>query len=314
MLSDILQTAFIVSLLSAMIRIATPLIFAAIGELITERSGVLNLGVEGSILTGAFVGFTVTYHSGSLWLGVIMALVAGGILGLLMVFLSTTLEVDQTVTGLTINLLAAGLTFYIYRIQFKSVGSSNLPNLPIFQVMKIPILCNIPILGEILFSQYALTYISFALVAVVWFFLYKTKHGLILRSIGENPRAIDMKGVNIHLYQYLAVIFGSMMAGVAGAFLTLSSAGIFVPAIAGGRGWIAIALVIFGDWKPVPILLGALFFGFLDSFQQQIQGIGIQFPYQILLAMPYVLVIIALIVGYRRSGAPISLGKSYHRE
>lgn len=314
MLSDILQTAFIVSLLSGMIRIATPLIFAAIGELVTERSGILNLGVEGGILTGAFVGFTVSYHSGSLWLGVAMALLAGGLLGFLMVFLSTTLDVSQTVTGLTINLLAAGITFYIYRLQFKSVGSSNLPNLPIFEVLKIPLLCNIPYLGEILFSQYILTYLAVAMVPIVWFFLYRTKHGLVLRSMGENPRAIDMKGVNIHLYQYLAVIFGGMMSGVAGSFLTLSSAGLFVPAIAGGRGWIAIALVIFGDWKPIPILIGALFFGFLDSFQQQIQGIGIQFPYQLLLAMPYILVIGALIVGRRRAGAPISLGLTYHRE
>ncbi len=172
-----------------------------------------------------------------------------------------------------------------------------------------------PFIGEVFFSQYALTYIAFILVApAVFYYLYRTKYGLTLRCIGENPEAVDMKGVRIARYQYLALVFGGMMSGAGGAFLTLASAGLFVPDMTGGRGWIAFALVIFGDWKPFRILIGTLFFGFLETFQQQMQGLGVQFPHQFLLALPYLFTIIATIIGRRRSGAPIALGIPYRRD
>ena len=314
MLNDILTISFLISLLSGMLRIATPIIFAAIGELVTERSGILNLGVEGTMLMGAFVGFVATYRSSSLWIGVLAAVLAGGVMGLLMAFMSSSLKVDQTVTGLALNIFGSGLAFYGYRVAFKDFVSENLPTVQTFKVIEIPLLSRIPVLGLTFFTQHMLTYLALLLVPLVYFFLYRTKYGLELRCLGENPRAVDMRGINIHLYQYLAVMFGGMMAGLGGAFLTLASAGLFVPDIAAGRGWIAIAIVIFGGWRPFPILAAALFFGLLDSFQVQVQGIGIHFPYQLLLALPYVLTIVAIVVSRNRQGAPLSLGIPYNRE
>ncbi len=313
-MTEILQTAFIVSLLSGMIRITTPILFASMGELVTERSGVLNLGVEGTMLMGALVGFVISFQTGSLWTGVAMAVLSGALMGVLMAFMALTLQVNQVVAGLTINLLSTGITFFIYRVMFIEIGSGNPPEIPNFDVVRIPLLTEIPLAGEILFSKYMLTYIAFMMVPLVSFFLYQTKYGLSLRGIGENPRLLDMKGINIIWYRYLAVIFGGMMSAAGGAFLTEAATGIFLPGIAGGRGWIAIAIVIFGDWKPVRIMLMSLFFGFLDSFQLQIQGIGVKFPYQALLALPYILTILALTVGIRRTGAPASLSIPYSRE
>jgi len=313
-MSDLLQTAFITSLFAGMVRIATPILFGALGELVAERSGVLNLGIEGTMLMGAFVGFITAYNSGSLWLGVAMAVMAGAALGLLMAFMASTMKVDQTVTGLAINILSAGLTFYMFRLAFKNVGTENLPSITTFEVVRIPLLSEIPFLGEIVFSQHVLTYIAFLFVPAISFFLYRTKYGLELRSIGENPRAIDMKGINVTARQYLAVIFGGMMSGLGGSFLTLASAGLFLPGISGGRGWIALAIVIFGNWSPIGIVLGALFYGLIDSFQLSLQAVGVDLPYQLLLALPYLLTIVALVVNRGRSQAPLALGIPYHRE
>jgi len=228
--------------------------------------------------------------------------------------LAATLKVDQTVTGLAINILASGLSFYLFRLAFKDVGAQNLPSVTTFDVIKIPVLSKIPFLGEILFSQHALTYIAFLSVPVISFFLYRTKRGLELRCVGENPRAVDMKGISVSKYQYLAVVFGGIMAGIGGSFLTLASAGLFVPEISGGRGWIALAIVIFGNWMPSRIVLGALFFGLIDSFQLALQAVGVNLPYQLLLAAPYVLTIVALVAYRGRSKSPLALGIPYNRE
>ena len=314
MLNELLTLNFAESLFSGMLRISTPLLFAALGELITERGGVLNLGVEGTMLTGAFAGFVTSFYTGSLWMGVAAAVVTGGLLSLLMAFMTCTLKLDQIVSGLALNIFAGGLAFYGYRVAFQDVGSKNLPTISTFETVKIPLLSKIPFFGEVVFSQYTLTYVALILVPVIAFFMFRTRFGLTLRCVGENPRAVDMRGINVMKYKYLAVFFGGMMSGLAGAFLTEASAGLFVPNIAAGRGWIAIAIVIFGGWRPYPILFAALFFGFLDSLQLQVQGIGIQFPYQILLAMPYVLTIVAIILRGTRTGEPISLGIPYQRE
>jgi general nucleoside transport system permease protein len=311
--SDVLTEAFAISLAAGMIRIATPLLFGALGELVTERAGIMNLGIEGNMLIGAFAGFLTAYKTGSLWLGVVAAVLAASLTGLLMAFMSATLRVDQTITGLAINLLASGMTFYLFRVAFKSVGSSNLPSVHTFKVVRIPLLSAIPIIGKVLFAQHALTYIAVLLVPVITWFLYRTRHGLELRLIGENPRAADMRGINVTLRQYLAVVFGSMMAGVGGAFLTLASAGLFVPQISGGRGFIAFALVIFGNWSPSRILIGALFFGLIDSFQLQIQAVGVNVPHQLLLALPYILTILVLLANRRRTKAPLALAIPYVR-
>jgi general nucleoside transport system permease protein len=312
-MAEFFQTAVIISILAGAIRIATPLLFAALGELVTERSGVLNLGVDGMLQMGALVGFLVGYQSGNLWLGVLAGSLFGMMLGLFMAWMVATLKLDQTVSGLALNLLSGGITFYWYRVYFSNVVS-QMPNLRIFAVGRIPVLSEIPYVGEIFFSQHWLTYVAFLCVPVVWYFLYKTRVGLQVRSTGESPRAVDMKGLSVTKHQFGALAFGGFMAGIGGAFLTLASSGMFLPEIQGGRGWIAIALVIFGNWMPGRIVVGALFFGFIEALQLALQAADIPFPYQLLTAMPYILTIVALTVFAGRSREPLHLGVPYKRE
>lgn len=314
MLDDFLQPVIIVSMLASTIRIATPVLLAALGELVTEKAGVLNMGVEGMMLTGAFVGFYVTSETGSLWLGIAGGMLAGAAMSLIMAVMGITLRLNQTVIGLGMNLLAAGLTFYWYRISFEISGAVSVPTVDIFPPVELPVLSGIPFLGEILFSQRLLTYLAFLMVPVIWFFLYRTKYGMALRGIGENPRAVDTKGISVYRYQYLAVIFGGLMAGLGGAFLPLGSTALFVTGITAGRGWLAIVLVIAGNWIPWRVMVAALIFAFLDAFQLQAQGLGVNIPFQIMLALPYVAAILAMMGTRARSIAPAALGVPYARE
>lgn len=311
-MSKIFQLTIIISMLSGMMRIATPILLAALGELVTEKAGILNLGVEGVMLTGAFMGFLVANQTGSIPLALLCAMLAGGVMSLIMVFMAATLKVNQVVTGLALNLLASGITFYWYRVVFSQVGVT--PTIEIMKVVKIPLLSQIPVLGEVLFSQYALTYFAFLMVPVIWYFINKTRYGLEIRALGENPRAIDIKGINVTRLQYLATFFGGLMGGLGGAFLTVSSAGMFLPEMSNGRGWLAIVVVISGNWQPFGMVLAALVFSFFDAFQLQAQSLGVNFPYELLLALPYLIAILFLIVSRARSEAPGQLGEPYHRE
>lgn len=314
MLVDIFQVGLIISILATAVRMGTIVLLAALGELVTERAGVLNLSVEGMMLTGAFAGFLGAYYSESLWIGVLTAASAGIVISAIFGVLTVIFHIRQEVSGLSVNIFASGLTFYLYRTIFPDVGGTNIPALTPFKVVNIPILSDIPFIGRILFQQYALSYIAFFMMLLIAFYLYRTKSGLILRTLGENPRAVDMKGINVTRYRFLAVLFGGLMAGLAGAFITLASVGIFVADITAGRGWLAIAIVIFGDWKPGKILLASLFFGFIDALQMQLQAVGVDLPFQLFLAMPYILTVIAVFLGRKRSGAPIALGLHYVRE
>jgi ABC-type uncharacterized transport system permease subunit len=311
---DFFQPVIIISVLASTIRIATPVLLAALGELVTEKAGVLNMGVEGMMLTGAFAGFYFTYETGSLWIGILGGMLAGGALSLIMAFMGVTLRLNQTVIGLGMNLLASGLTFYWYRSTFDPTVVSGTPTVDIFPPLKIPFLSDIPYLGEVLFSQRLLTYVAFLMVPIIWFFLYRTKYGMALRGIGENPRAVDTKGIRVRTYQYAAVFFGGMMAGLGGAFLPLGSTALFVTEITAGRGWLAIVLVIAGNWIPWRVMVAALIFAFLDAFQLQAQGLGVNLPFQIMLALPYVAAIIAMMSTRARSIAPAALGVPYARE
>lgn len=314
MLTEFLQIGFLISIFAGAVRMGTIILFGALGELVTERSGVLNLSVEGMMLSGALAGFLVAYFTDSLWLGVICAALAGMFISVIFGFLAVVFQIDQTVSGLSVNIFAAGLTFYVYRTIFPDVGTQNIPNLVPFSPVKIPVLSAIPFFGEVLFSHYALSYLALLMVGLIAFYLYRTKSGLILRTMGENPRAVDMKGVNVTLNRFLAVLFGGLMSGLAGSFITLCSSGLFVADITAGRGWLAIAIVIFGDWKPGRILLASLFFGFVDALQMQVQALGVQLPFQLFLALPYILTTVAVFLGRKRSGQPISLGEPYARE
>jgi general nucleoside transport system permease protein len=312
MLNEILQATVIISMLSGMMRVATPILLAALGELITERAGILNLGVEGIVLTGAFVGFLVAFKTGSsIPVVLLAAMIAGGCMSLIMVFMAATLKVDQIVTGLALNLLASGITFYWFRVSFST--DVNIPTISTLKSLEIPLLSKIPVLGEVFFSQSLLTYIAFALVPVIWFFLNRTKYGLEIRILGENPKAIDIKGINVTQRQYMAAIFGGMLGGLGGASLTVASAGIFLPDMSAGRGWLAIVVVIAGNWRPFRIMLATLVFSFLDAFQLQAQSLGVEFPFQILLALPYILAIGFMVATRARSEAPRHLGRPYSR-
>lgn len=306
---DLLTPAIIINLFATTIRLATPLLIAAMGELVAERSGVMNLGVDGMMLTGAFVGYMVTLETHSLWLGLLAAALAGGTMAVLLAFMSVTLKVDQTVTGLALNLLASGLTLFLFRL-FLQHGNV----IQLFPLVPIPYLSKIPYLGEILFNQKLLTYFAFLCIPVIAFFLNRTTVGLAIRSAGENPRAVDTRGLNVNALRYLAVVFGGLMAGVAGSFYTNGISSRFMSDITGGRGWLAIIVVIAGNWQPSRMLVATLIFALLDAVQFTSQGIQTNIPFQLLLAMPYIIALIALMSSRLRSRMPGSLGVPYMKE
>jgi len=312
MMSQILEAAFISGLIGAMMRMATPIIFATLGEILAERSGVLNLGIEGIMLMGAMTGFLVSISSGSLWFGVLMAALVGMALGLLMAFLSVHLGLSQHVSGLGITLFAAGLAMFIYRLHF---GSPTVPpTVKPFQQVVIPWLSEIPIIGPGLFKQYTLTYIAWLLVPAISILLYNTNVGLKIRTVGENPIVADTVGVNVVLTRTLCLVAGGALMGIGGAFLTLAHQNMFLIDVIGGRGWVAIAMVIFGNWDPVKGTLGALIFGCLDGLQLRLQGLGFRLSFHVFLMIPYLLTIVALVSVSRKASVPAGLLKPYRRE
>ncbi len=311
-MSEIFQLAFISGLIGAMMRMATPIIFATLGEILSERAGVLNLGIEGIMLMGAMTGFLITYSSGSIWLGVLAAAGVGMLLALLMAFLAVYLGLSQHVSGLGITLFATGLAMFIYRLYF---GSPTVP--PIvepFQQIALPLLSRIPAIGPGLFRQYSLTYIAWILIPLMSILLYKTKVGLKIRTVGENPVVADTVGVDVNLTRTLCLVVGGALMGIGGAFLTLAHQNMFLIDVIGGRGWVAIAMVIFGNWDPVKGTIGALIFGFLDGLQLRLQSVGVAIPFHIFLMIPYLLTIIALISVSRKAAVPAGLLKPYRRE
>ena len=311
-MSELLDIAFVSGLIGATMRMATPIIFATLGEILSERAGVLNLGIEGIMLMGAMTGFLVTFSSGSIWLGVLAAAGIGMVLGLLMAFLAVYLGLSQHVSGLGITLFATGLAMFIYRLHF---GSPTVP--PIIEPFKqitIPLLSRIPVIGPGLFTQYSLTYIAWLLIPALSILLYKTKIGLKIRTVGENPVVADTVGVNVLLTRTLCLVAGGALMGIGGAFLTLAHQNMFLIDVIGGRGWVAIAMVIFGNWDPVKGACGALIFGFLDGLQLRLQGLGIAISFHLFLMIPYLLTIVALISVSRKASVPAGLLKPYRRE
>ncbi len=311
-MGDYLTTALSVSVLAGAIRIATPLLLAAIGEMVTERAGILNLGVEGIMTIGAFGAFVTVDQTGSLILGTLIGGLSGLVVGMVMAVLVVSIKVEQVVAGLAINLLGVGFSFYLLRAIFDD-GSNDVPSVETFNIIAIPGLSAIPGIGEVLFTQHWLTYLAAFLVPVTWFVLNRTGFGLELQGVGHNPAAADLRGIHIERVQYLALAFGGFLAGLAGSFLSVFSTGLFFPTIAAGRGWIALAIVIFGNWRLGRIVAGAVFFGFLESFQLTQQALGSDLPQQLLLALPFVLTLVALVVNRSRSRVPMHLGVPYLR-
>ncbi len=304
---EIVEILFSASFWAAAIRIASPLIFATLGEVVCERAGVLNLGIEGIMVAGAFAGWMAVYSGTGLWVGVGVAMFVGMVFGLLHSTLTVPFGLSQHVVGLGVTLLATSSTYYAYRLALPEVRSP--PKIEAFQPYEIPLASDIPIIGEALFSQTPLTYLAFVLVVIVSFLLYRTPVGLAVRAAGENPNAVAAQGLSVTAIRMGAVIVGSGLMAVGGAFLTMSAFDSFFFEMVNGRGWICIALVVFGSWRPGKALLGAVLFAAFDALQIRVQqmSIGTVVPYQIFLMMPYILSILALVIMSRRAAVPAAL-------
>jgi ABC-type uncharacterized transport system permease subunit len=289
----------------AVLRIATPLIFGTLGVLLCERAGVLNLGIEGIMVAGAFSGWLAVYLGLPLWAGVLVAALTGAIFGALHAFLTVVLALSQHVSGLGITMLATSLSYYAYRVSFPKVNTP--PTVTPFTAMEG---LGIPILS----AQTPLTLLALVLVPVIGWILYRTPAGLALRMVGENPQAAESQGVSVLATRSTGVIAGSALMGVAGAFLTLSAFNSFYFNMINGRGWICVALVVFASWRPGKALLGALLFAFFDALQLRLQQSGAAvLPYQVYLMLPYALSILALVLVARRAAYPQALMKPYRK-
>jgi len=300
---------FIVGLIAATLRVATPLIFATLGELFCERAGILNLGIEGTMFLGAFAGFTVASLTGSLWIGLLGAIISGMLAGLLMSLFAVKLGVNQHVSGLGITLLATAVSLFLFRVIFGE--NQNLPSVVPFKLLNI--FPNNPMM-HVIFSQYLLTYIAIAIVPVVWFIIFKTNYGLRIRSVGDNPEATDAAGIDVYRLRTSALVIGSALMAVGGAFLSIAQLGKFTFGIIEGRGWVCIALIIFGNWHPIKVLWGALLFGGVQALQSRLQLTGLKLPYELFLALPYIVTIIALTLAGRNASYPAAMLKPYKRE
>jgi simple sugar transport system permease protein len=293
----------------AAVAAGTPMVFAALGELITEKSGVLNLGVEGMMLMGAVSGFAVASQTGNPWFGAVAGTAAGAAMALIFAVLTLNLMANQVASGLALTLFGVGLSAFLGK-PYESVSLTVAPP------PEIPLLSQIPVLGPMLFKYHVLVYVSWALFAAIAWFLYRSRAGLVLRSIGESPESAHAIGYPVIRIRYLATLFGGAMAGLGGAYLSEFYAPLWVEGMTAGRGWIALALVVFATWRPARVMIGAYLFGGVTIAQFFAQGAGVSIPSQFLSALPYLATIIVLVFISRnlatiRLNAPVSLAKSY---
>jgi len=309
MISEIFSAAVLVGILASGIRLATPYLYAAIGETFGQRSGVLNLGVEGQMLLGAFAAFYVAFTTGNLWAGMLAAVIIGAVMGLAMAFVTINLQAEQGISGIGFYLFGLGMSALLFQ---KLLGTVE--TVSGFSPVNIPVLSGIPVLGEIFFRQNILVYGAFALVPIGWFVLNKTTLGLKIRAVGENPEAADSLGVSVSRVRYFTIILGGILSGVAGASLSIALLNVFQQNMTSGLGFIAVALVYFGGWRPWGVLLGALLFSMVNSLQLWVQVLGIPIPSDFAVMMPYVLTILALVVTVQRVRSPSALTKPFERE
>ena len=292
--------------LEGTVRTATPLGFAALGETITERSGIINIGLEGVIIAGAFGAF-VAAGTGSVWIGFAGAAFAGAVVAAIFAFFAIRLRTDQIIAGTAISLLSLGLTATLYHQLYGATGAAL--SIPTMGVMEIPGLVSIPLIGPALFAQPPITYLLYVLVPAAWWWLYRTYSGLGLRAVGENPRAAVAAGIPASRIQTLAVLLGGMLGGIAGGTLVIAQAGSFAEGMSAGRGFIAIAIVVLGRWHPLGVAAAAIVFGAASALQYLFQAMGWSLPYQLFLALPYVLTLLGLAGIAGKATAPASLGR-----
>ncbi len=312
-----LDDIFTASVFASAIRLATPYIFAALGETFAQRSGVLNLGVDGIMLMGAFGGFYAVHLAQTagvmaeplgLLVGVLVALIVGGLMGLAMAFVSVTLQAKQGISGIGVYLFGLGLSELLFQ---QWVGTPK--SVAGFPRISFPILTDIPILGEIFFHHNLLVYVAFALVPLSAFVLNRTTFGLMIRAVGQNPEAADAMGVSVARVRYATTTIGGMLAGLAGASLSIALINLFQQNLTAGQGFIAVALVYFGGWRPLTVAAGAMLFSFVNALQLQVKVIGADIPSEFAVMAPYVITIIALVFATKRQEQPTALTKPYER-
>jgi general nucleoside transport system permease protein len=315
-LEPLFTTSFLVGVLAAGIRLAVPILLAALGEIVTERAGVLNLGLEGIMLAGALAGFMATgwaeqalpLAAAAPWLGLGAGTLAGLAMGLVMAVLSVSLRTDQVIAGIMLVALGYGGTAYVYREAFGSLTARITQMGP----APLPGLAELPVLGPVLFAQDPATYLSLAILAGVWFLLFRTTWGLALRAVGEHPAAAETAGIDVSWTRYAAVLVGGALAGLGGAVLSVAQLGLFNEGMTAGRGWIAVALVIFARWRPGLALAGALLFGCATALQFRLQALDLPWlPYEVLLMLPYLLTLLVLLRVRAEGKAPAALGTPY---
>jgi simple sugar transport system permease protein len=309
MISELLSMTVLVGILASGIRLATPYLYAAIGETFGQRSGVLNLGVEGQMLLGAFAAFYVALTTGNLWLGILSAMVVGALMGLAMAFVTVNLQAEQGISGIGFYLFGLGLSDLLFQ---KLLGTVE--TVKGFSKVNIPYLSDLPVIGDIFFRQNVMVYIAFAFVPIAWFVLNKTTLGLKIRAVGENPDAADSLGVSVARIRYFTITLGGTMSGIAGASLSIALLNVFQQNMTSNLGFIAVALVYFGAWRPWGVLGGALLFSLVNSLQLWVQVLGIPIPSDIAVMMPYILTILVLVLMVSRVRAPSALTKPFERE
>ena len=309
MISDLFTSTVLIGILTSGIRLATPYLYAAIGETFSQRSGVLNLGVEGQMLLGAFAAFYITFITENLWLGVMTAALVGALMGLAMAYVTVNLRAQQGISGIGFYLFGLGMSDLLFQ---KLMGTVE--TIQGFPKIYIPGLSDIPGIGEIFFSQNILVYGAYLMVPLGWFVINKTTLGLKIRSVGENPDAADSLGVSVERIRYFTIILGGTLSGVAGASLSVGLLNVFQQNMTSGQGFIAVALVYFGAWRMAGVLGGALLFSLINSLQLWIQVLGIPVPSDIAVMMPYVLTILVLVASVSRVKAPSALTRPFERD
>ena len=308
MIAQLFSAATLIGIVASGIRLATPYLYATIGETFGQRSGLLNLGVDGIMLMGAYAAFFTTFTTGSPGLGLLAAIVVGGIMGTAMAFFSVTLKAEQGISGIGVYLFGLGMSNLLFRKMLGTVETVSG-----FASIHIPILSDLPVIGPIFFNHNALVYAAFALVPISWFVLNKTTLGLKIRAVGENPEAADALGVSVERVRYLAETVGGALAGIAGASLSIALLNVFQQNLTNGMGFIAVALVYFGRWRMVGALAGSMLFSIVNALQLWMQVLGIPVPPDFALMMPYVLTIVVLAFTAGRVRAPAALSKPFER-
>lgn len=295
--------------LSASMRLAIPILLAALGGIYNERSGVLNIGMEGMMIVGSLVGFVAGYFTHNLWLGVLAAAFSGVLLGMILGFFVITLNANQVVAGIALNLLCVGVTSLLFRVIF-GVGTES-PRVDSFVAVPVPGLSQIPVIGPLFFQQSPLVYITYGLVIISFIIIYRTSWGLNIVSTGENPEAAETLGVNVTRTRYISLMISGSLCALGGVFLSLDSTGLFIDNMTAGRGYIALALLILGRRNPFGLLAAALMFGAADALQLRTQILNIGIPFQFMLMLPYILTMVVMVLFVRRIDNPAALGVHY---